>query len=231
MENAIKRCAYNKEVFKQKWGFDVDYYSYPRCEIISLIKEDKTSPIHVLEVGCGCGATLERIKYIYPNAVVKGIESDGLLAHLGSITVDIINGNIETSELPYEKEYFDYIIFIDILEHVYNPEKVLQKMKSYLKHGGWIICSIPNILHSSIILPLLKGEFNHKDDIRFFTLQSIYQMMAQSGYRIETVKGISDREEIISQNMELDEGLRQLMEPKEAEMLDAYQFIVKAQLE
>jgi hypothetical protein len=56
-------------------------------------------------------------------------------------------------------------------------------------------------------------------------------MMAQSGYRIETVKGISDREEIISQNMELAEGLRQLMEPKEAEMLDAYQFIVKAQLE
>jgi GT2 family glycosyltransferase len=229
-ENGIKRCIHNRGVFKQKWGFDIELYTHARGEIIGLIDEDRESFIHVLEVGCGCGATLERIKYIYPNAVVSGIESNGLLARIGSSSMDIIHGNIETAELSYEKEYFDYIIFTDVLEHLYNPEIVLQKMKAYLKQGGRILCSIPNILHASVMLPLLNGEFRQQDNIRCFTLQSIYQMMAQSGYRIETVGAIRGAEGIITKNSDLVAGLQKLMAPNVADMLYAYKFIVKARL-
>jgi GT2 family glycosyltransferase len=142
-ETTIKLSARNREIFKQKWGFDINYYSYPKFEIINLIREDMkdmASPIHVLEVGCGCGAALMAIKYLYPNAVVKGIEPNGLLARIGGVSLDIIKGDIETFEVPYEKEYFDYIIYTDDLKHPQYPEKVIQKMKGYLKHGGRFAC-------------------------------------------------------------------------------------------
>lgn len=41
----------NRKVFKEKWGFDIDYYSKSRNEIIQFIKDDEDKPIHVLEIG------------------------------------------------------------------------------------------------------------------------------------------------------------------------------------
>ena len=126
----------NERKFREKWGFNIRYYTNARGDIISLIKRDRNDPIHVLEVGCGGGATLSRIKYLFPNAEVRGIELVENVAKLGINQVDIIQGNIETMQLPYEKQYFDYIIFGDVLEHLYDPEAVLQKLKPYLRVGG-----------------------------------------------------------------------------------------------
>jgi 2-polyprenyl-3-methyl-5-hydroxy-6-metoxy-1,4-benzoquinol methylase len=139
--------------------------------------------------------------------------------------------------LPFAREVFDYIIFADVLEHLYHPGKVLRNMRGYLKPGGRILCSIPNMLHASVMIPLLQGDFSYQDagildktHIRFFTLQSVYQLMAQSGYRVESVRGTRGAEEIISQNREIFANLHQLMNPNIADSLYIYQFLIKAQL-
>lgn len=65
------------EKFREKWGFDMSYYTYSRKELIAMISEPKESRIRVLEVGCGCGATLAHIAYEWPDAKVSGIEDPG----------------------------------------------------------------------------------------------------------------------------------------------------------
>ncbi len=86
-------------------------------------------------------------------------------------------------EIPYAKEQFDYIILADVLEHLYDPERTLARLLPYLKTGGSFLCSIPNIMHTSVLLPLLQENFDYSDSgicdrthIRFFTLNSIAKM-------------------------------------------------------
>jgi GT2 family glycosyltransferase/ubiquinone/menaquinone biosynthesis C-methylase UbiE len=241
-ECAVKQCQVNREVFRKKWGFNAEDYTYPRNDLIALIDEDKNDdkrlPIRVLDIGCGWGATLSRIKYSYPDALVKGIEKNGRIAHIGANSFDIIHGDIENMELPFEKGYFDYIILTDTLTQVYSPEKVLSKIKPYLSSGGKLICSIPNIMHASVILPLLKGNFDYKDEgvldkknIRFFTLQTIYQLLTQEGYKVEAASGIREDESVIAQNKELADEIHNLMDKSCADLLYIYQFTIKAQAE
>lgn len=54
----------NRELFKNKWGFDIQYYTNSRTELIDFIDKKKEDAFQVLEVGCGCGATLARIDYL-----------------------------------------------------------------------------------------------------------------------------------------------------------------------
>ena len=54
----------NRNMFSDKWKFDIEYYSYAREDIISLIDADKKDNIKILEIGCGCGAVLSRIQYL-----------------------------------------------------------------------------------------------------------------------------------------------------------------------
>ncbi len=86
---------------------------------------------------------------------------------------------------------FDYIIFADVLEHLYNPLLVLKKAKSLLKDSGSILISLPNIAHNSIIMELLDNCFNYQSTglldnthIRFFTKKTIDKLIADSNLQI-----------------------------------------------
>ncbi len=173
----------NKNKFIDKYGFDIDYYKYCRKEIIRCINESREQPIKVLEVGCGLGATLANIQYLYPNAEVHGIELVKEIVDIAKNSQDIICGDIEQMTIPFEEGSFDYIILGDVIEHLRNPWGVLNNLKEYLKVGGYFLCSIPNLMHYSVITELLKGNFTYKDSgildrthLRFFTLNEIVQM-------------------------------------------------------
>lgn len=187
----------NRDKMREKWKFNMGYYTYARTELIELISKASDEAFRVLEAGCGLGTTLARIEYLWPKAEVKGIELVDRLVDIGAGYLDIIQGNVETMEIPYETESFDYIILGDILEHLYEPEKFLKRMKPYLTERGAFLCSIPNLLHISVILPLLQGRFDYQEagildrtHLRFFTLESIIKMFARCGLKIECLGGI-----------------------------------------
>ena len=201
---------------EEKWGFVISYSASIRQECIDFIKHGKKEPIRVLEVGCGCGATLSHIKYLWQNAIVKGIEIDPLTAKLGANYVDIIQGNIEEMSLPYEKAYFDYILCLDVLEHLRYPEETVRKLKPYLKKDGRMVCSIPNIMNMNVVAKLLQGEFEYADagildrtHLRFFTLKSIQDMMERCGMRVHNI------------NFSFDKKNEKKIEKKDREIIDA----------
>lgn len=189
--------AKNKDKLKEKWKFDMRYYTYVRVDLIDLIEQRRDEKVSVLEVGCGLGATLARIEYLWPKAEVKGIELVDRVVDIGGNYLDITQGNVETMEIPYKEESFDYIILGDILEHLYAPAKCLKRMMPYLKNDGFILCSLPNVMHMSVIVPLLRGKFEYQDrgildrtHLRFFTLESIVRMFTECGLEIKHIGGI-----------------------------------------
>lgn len=230
--NSISEKNANK--LKEKWKFDIRYYTWARGEIIKLITHNPDQPIKVLEVGCGMGATLAKIQYLWPQAMVCGIEIVERVAQIGANYLDIIQGNIETMEIPYAKEQFDYIILADVIEHLYEPEGTIKRLMPYLKKGGAFLCSVPNIMHVSVLMPLLQGQFDYQNagildrtHIRFFTLDSISKLFQRCGLEIEALTGkkgneLTEKEKQMMKALEMVPGITS------TEAFQVHQYIFRA---
>ena len=96
--------------------------------------------------------------------------------------------------MPYEEEQFDCVIFGDVLEHLFDPWAVIEKVKPYIKQNGVILASIPNVAHISVLAPLLSGNWTYteyglldKTHVRFFTFNEMLRMFLKAGYSISKV--------------------------------------------
>jgi O-antigen biosynthesis protein len=151
-------------------------------------------------------------------------------------------GDIENSDLNIllKDEKYDYIIFADVLEHLYNPWELLNNIKKFLNKNGKVIASIPNIGNGSVILSLLSGYFPYsgkglldKTHIRFFTRYSLVDLFENSGFHIieiDTTILPFDKTEISGYSYPLHtvEAIKNLM--KSNQDFQTYQFIVEAEI-
>jgi 2-polyprenyl-3-methyl-5-hydroxy-6-metoxy-1,4-benzoquinol methylase len=127
------------------------------------------------------------------NCSVVGIEKDKEAAEIAKeYCQDLIIGDVETIDLNTKYEnYFDTLIFADILEHLKEPSDVLDRFKKYLKDDGCLIISLPNISNWKIRLQMLLGNFEYSEygildngHIRFFNEKSTKKMINNAGYKI-----------------------------------------------
>ncbi|WP_176762292.1 bifunctional glycosyltransferase/class I SAM-dependent methyltransferase [Eubacterium oxidoreducens] len=222
--------------FREKWGFLAEYFSASREDLMMLINRQREEEIHFLEVGCTSGETLCRLQYLYPNASVYGVELNEQVAKIGACKTNILCGNIESMELPYEKGYFDYIIFGDVLEHLAYPEETLIRMKDYLKEGGCILTSIPNLLHGDVLYDLLRGNFTYREygildrtHLRFFTEKEIFRMFARCGYEIDALLTTKTRQNPTDNHLEFFKALFEIAEVSITKnQVNTFQYLVRA---
>ena len=101
-------------------------------------------------------------------------------------------GNIEkyhwTEEFSDTK--YDYIVMLDVLEHLIDTKKVITTIKSFLKPEGKILFSVPNVAYNGLLMGLINDNFNYNelgllDDthVRFFTYHSIEKLAKELGFR------------------------------------------------
>lgn len=134
---------------------NADYYNNRRTEIYSLISPQAR---RILDVGCGFGVLGSTLKEEL-GAEVWGVEMEPDCADRASKVLDrFLKGSIESHMNMLPESYFDAIIFADVLEHLYNPWKVLKDIRSKIAKGGEVIVSIPNVGHWFVIKQLLQGR-------------------------------------------------------------------------
>lgn len=130
---------------------------------------------------------------------------------------------------------FDYILFADVLEHLWNPLQVLINAKKLLKDTGYMLISLPNIAHNSVIIDLYKNCFKYRDTglldsthVKFWTYESIEKLFKDSGLMVDircatyTQVGLNEFDNSYadcSKQMEFELKTRQLSE--------VYQFVYK----
>lgn len=191
--------SYDKsdESLVTKLGIDIRKYHKYRTDLVEEIKSERNTKLHILEVGCGAGATASLIKSQYPYAEYKGIERNDKAAMYARAFGDVITGDIETVEFEKEfNEYFDYVLLGDVLQYTHDSAGVIRKLSVCLKKSGSMIISVPNIRNWSVIIPLLNDDrFEYSDDgiinsscIKFFTENEMARLISGNGFSIKNIK-------------------------------------------
>ncbi|MBR0092335.1 MAG: glycosyltransferase [Lachnospiraceae bacterium] len=131
----------SRQLFLDKWGFDIWAYEGVWYEMIELIEEEReeNEPVRVLEFFCGMGMELSRIRYLFPYAYVAGVEPNAMIAGFGRYMGDIVCGDGETLDYPWAEHSFDYVIVSDAVKNARDPEAMVAKIVRYLKPDGAIL--------------------------------------------------------------------------------------------
>ncbi len=167
------------------------YFHQVRTDIAPLLP---VSARHIVDVGCGAGKTLAWLKRLYPQAYTVGLEGNASLSRELAVNTDKfhivdLNGDLPNIGSP------DLLLFLDVLEHLPDPEKLLKWFTADLAPGGTVIVSLPNIAHISVSIPLLlKGRFNYADagildrtHLRFFVRESAVALMSGAGLKVDRI--------------------------------------------
>ena len=160
---------------KSHWWFQA------RKKILTKLTEKyyKYQPeAKVLDIGCGTGATLEQLKGL---GEVWGIEKDKLAVDYcrQKLPKANITQGIFPEEVPAEK--FDLVTILDVLEHIADDEKALQKASEILKPAGVLIVTVP----------AYKFIWSSHDQVnqhyRRYTLIELKQKLKKTGLRIKKI--------------------------------------------
>ncbi|MBA3921434.1 MAG: class I SAM-dependent methyltransferase [Nostocaceae cyanobacterium] len=116
------------------------YFSsiYP---LIRLIERQKKVG-KLLEIGCGTGQFLYMMQQRDWDCQGLEMSADATIFCRETYSLNVQEGAVEDTN--YEPNTFDVIVLSHVLEHLYNPHKVLEKLKAWLTPEGIIVLTIPN---------------------------------------------------------------------------------------
>jgi len=137
----------NKE-FSYSYGdyYNEDKFARMRFDISSrLLSGFIEDGVKILDIGCYDGSMLEVLKKTAKIIDYMGVDTDSLaLKEASAKGAKVVKVNFESEALPFEDSSFDIVIIAEVLEHLRDPAKLIDKAKGMLKATGKILISLPN---------------------------------------------------------------------------------------
>lgn len=150
----------------------------------------------VLDLGCAggyVGAMLRRRRHCRVTGVDRRLLSPGV--ELDDFILHDLNDGLP----PVDFGAYDYVLLLDVLEHLASPETLTEELRLALKFSPStkLIVSTANIGFFVTRFMLLGGSFNYgKRGIldlthtRLFTFGSFRRLFEQSGFHVVSMRGI-----------------------------------------
>ena len=161
-------------------------YFWARRFYASLIRRLTPKGGRILELGCGFGDLLKFLERDY-ETVGTDISKEAIAKagkNLNNSRVLVLRAE----ELQILKPKFDTIVACHILEHLKNPEEVIEKAASSLKKKGLFFIVVPD---PSSIARRLKGDkwigFSDKTHISLFSPDKWISILKRNNFEIKKV--------------------------------------------
>ena len=142
-------------------------------------------PGRLLEIGCASGAYLQLMQQ-------QGWEAEGIEVSPESCAwaqaqgLKVRQSTLETAEEP--DHTFDLITAWMAIEHLHDPVRSLERLRSWTRPGGWLAFSIPNAASLEF---RVFGEYWHALHLPchlfHFTPATISQLLARTGWKMERI--------------------------------------------
>jgi 2-polyprenyl-3-methyl-5-hydroxy-6-metoxy-1,4-benzoquinol methylase len=159
--------------------------------VIKLMNQKIQSPSEILDAGAGNGNYAFYLRKIFPQAKITAIDiSKTKIANVSNI-VNLLNlKNIifdqKTLTNIKEKQKYDLVICIDVLEHIKNDNLAIKNISNCLKPGGTLILHVPKDRKLVSRHFVRFKRFNIEDHVREeYRIEEIVNKIKHSGLRIE----------------------------------------------
>ena len=167
---------------------EVRVYSGARPDLWRYIPD---SIDRVLDVGCAAGELGAALKEAGKAREVVGLELSACAATQARCHLDhVVQGDIESIDVPYPDKYFDLLVYADVLEHLKNPWDLAVRHRRLLRPGGYVVASLPTVGHVTTLLMLLRQQWRYEElgimdytHLRFFTRSGVLDLFRRAGYR------------------------------------------------
>lgn len=157
------------------------------------------SALRILEVGCGAGSFLQALQR--GDRELWGMDINAEQAgRARPFCARLLIGDAMELAAGLPDNYFDCIVFNDVLEHMAWPGRLLARMRGKLKPDGRLVASIPNVRYIDVLARELLWEKDFRytpeggllDDthLRFFTRRSMFRLLEGAGYEVVRCQGI-----------------------------------------
>ncbi|MBU3593273.1 class I SAM-dependent methyltransferase [Polynucleobacter sp. 71A-WALBACH] len=165
---------------------------------IEIIKQYNLTGKSALEVGCGSGLSTEKLCDLFDDIEViepapKNIDL------LRRRVPNVICHNVLLEDFNTQRKY-DFIFFLNVIEHVEDPISSLRALSHLVKDEGLIFISGPNCMslnrRAGYKMGLLKGydqmapkdyEVGHR---RLYTVDMLTEHCEEAGLKILSMKGM-----------------------------------------
>lgn len=167
------------------------YYRHERPELVACVEIAPNNC--VLDVGCGAGHVAALIKREGRAETVWGIElieSAADKARQNSALDEVRCGDLEQIVDTLPEAYFSHLICGDVLEHLVEPWHTLASLRTRLRPGGKVICSLPNVRNLSFLSMLIfRQSFQYREHgvmdrthLRWFCRKDALAMFEGAGF-------------------------------------------------
>jgi 2-polyprenyl-3-methyl-5-hydroxy-6-metoxy-1,4-benzoquinol methylase len=172
---------------------DAAYFSGVRADILAELPKDPAA--RILEIGCATGGTGEAALATGRAGFYRGVEFDPDSAERArSVLTDVVCANVETIDPTLIADSYDVLILSEVLEHLIDPWGVMKALAPFVKPGGRVYASSPNISHHKVIRSLFAGRFDYEVEgvmdrthVRWFTPASYRAMFEDAGFQTVSV--------------------------------------------
>jgi len=192
------------------------YKDYGELGITAMRRLKKISamvPItgNLLEIGALDGATVRYYKQHFKGKTFGVDISIEVLKNAGNIIDEVKTCDLNVDALPWEDNFFDVVICSEIIEHIFDTDRLLEQIRRILKPSGTLIISTPNLASFFNRIFILFGlqpvgtevscrntrygnSFRQKlrpaGHIRNFTYAAFIDILRTNGFKIERTTSI-----------------------------------------
>ncbi len=143
-------------------------------------------PKRLLDIGAGTGGFLMEFHRRHPQVELFAIESaSAARAHLISKLPQIRFPADDAMKLHDISEFFDLVVLLQTLEHVYAPDRLCRAIYNRLNAGGAAFITVPNLHSFRVLLKKTRDGLNlsNRTHLQFFSKGSLERLLKNAGFR------------------------------------------------
>ncbi|MEA2112504.1 MAG: class I SAM-dependent methyltransferase [Patescibacteria group bacterium] len=178
----IYKDHYNKDI-----GYEVSFSRERR--VLELCGDVKSK--RILDIGCADGYLGSKFKEKEANKVVGIDISENQIKEARKKLDEAISLDVQEEKIPFDDNYFDIVLITEVIEHLFNPKKVIKKIKRVLNDDGFAVITTPNFLVFSNRFKMFFGKFDYtetgvfdKGHVHFFSHSSLLNFVRENGFKV-----------------------------------------------